>query len=261
MAEGSVPVLPASSPRRGRLFAVGDIHGCIAELECLLEAIRPGPEDKLVFIGDYVDRGPDPQAVIDRLLKLRESSGASCVFLKGNHEDMFLAYLGEKGRYGDAFLLNGGRTTLASYGLSLEDRGPSVLDALPPAHVSFLQSLQLYDQDPPFLFVHAGVAPLRKLEEQEEEDLLWIREEFIRNRHPLPFTVVFGHTPQRDVLWHLPYKIGIDTGCVYGNKLSCIDLSDARLLQVERDSGRVTQCDISKELGALESLKESKNRV
>ena len=261
MSEGSVPGSPFASPRRGRLFAVGDIHGCAGELECLLDTIRPGPQDKIVFIGDYVDRGPDSRAVIERLIQLRESSGASCVFLKGNHEDMFLAYLGEKGRYGEAFLLNGGRTTLASYGLPPEACGPSALEALPRAHVSFLRSLQLYDCDPPFLFVHAGISPLRQLEEQEEEDLLWIREEFIRNRHLLPFTVVFGHTPQREILWHLPFKIGIDTGCVYGHKLSCLDLTAATLHQVERDSGRVTQCDVAKELSGLESLMGTKGRV
>lgn len=248
MGEGPAPVSRDSSRRRGRLLVVGDIHGCIDELDRLLESLRPATDDKIVFIGDYIDRGPDSKAVIERLLSLRDVSGATCVFLKGNHEDMFLAYLGEKGHYGEAFLLNGGRTTLASYGLEPQARGPSALEALPPSHVSFLRSLDLHHCDSPFLFVHAGIAPLQKLEEQDEEDLLWIREEFIRNRHLLPFTVVFGHTPQREVLWHLPYKIGIDTGCVYGRKLSCLDLVSAELHQIERGSHRVTRQDVAKEL-------------
>jgi serine/threonine protein phosphatase 1 len=186
--------------------------------------------------------------VIDRLIELERSAGVETVFLKGNHEDMFLAWLGQPGHYGDAFLLNGGRITLASYGLTPQMEGSEALEALPAEHLGFLRGLRLYDCDPPFLFVHAGISPLHDLENQDEEDLLWIREEFIRNRHRLPYTVIFGHTPQREVLWHMPFKIGIDTGCVYGNKLSCLDLTSATLHQVERDARRVTQRDVSKEL-------------
>jgi len=235
--------------RRGRLFAVGDLHGCFTELSALLEAIDLEPGDKIVFLGDYVDRGPSPRAVVDRLIDLRDSGGCRPVFLRGNHEDMLLAYLGEHGSHGDAFLMNGGRITLASYGLPPESRGEEARARLPEVHLDFFRRLVLWDLDPPFLFVHAGISPLRPLAEQDEEDLLWIREEFVRNRHVLRETVVFGHTPLRDVLWHMPYKIGLDTGCVYGNKLSCLEFTSGTLFQVERDSRRVTRRDVAGELG------------
>jgi serine/threonine protein phosphatase 1 len=101
----------------GRLLAVGDVHGCIDELSLVLDAIEPTSDDKVVFLGDYVDRGPNSRGVIDLLIALRNSRRCHTVFLRGNHEDMFLDFLGERGSHGDAFLFNGGRATQASYGL------------------------------------------------------------------------------------------------------------------------------------------------
>lgn len=252
---------PAATPSSGRLFAVGDIHGCVDELCAVLDAIEPAASDTVVFIGDYLDRGPSPRKVIERLIELRDSGGARCVFLKGNHEDMFLAWLGEPGRHGDAFLLNGGRITLESYGLAPSVRREEARHRLPPSHLEFLRGLAVFDRRPPFLFVHAGISPLRTLEEQDEEDLLWIREEFIRNRHRLGETVVFGHTPHREVVWHLPWKIGIDTGCVYGNKLTCIELTDAILFEVKKGSGRVTRRTVAEEMSEFSTLKTPENGV
>ncbi|HSD10614.1 MAG TPA: metallophosphoesterase family protein, partial [Candidatus Binatia bacterium] len=91
----------------GRLLAVGDIHGCVDELSVLLDAIQPTGDDKLVFLGDYVDRGPSSRGVIDLLIELRDSGRCQTVFLRGNHEDMFLDFMGERGRHGEAFLFNG----------------------------------------------------------------------------------------------------------------------------------------------------------
>ena len=242
----------------GRLLAVGDVHGCVDELSTMLDAIAPASEDTIVFLGDYVDRGPSPRDVIDRLIALRDSGACRTVFLRGNHEDMFLAFLGEGGHHGEAFLFNGGRTTLASYGLAPYLRGEEARTKLPQAHLDFVRGLGLHHLADPFLFVHAGVSPLRALEDQREEDLLWIREEFIRNRHRLRQTVVFGHTPQREVLWHLPFKIGLDTACVYGNKLSCLDFTSGTLLQVERASRHVTRQDVAAD---ITRLKERARRV
>jgi serine/threonine protein phosphatase 1 len=242
----------------GRLIAVGDVHGCIDELSVVLDAIQPTPIDKVVFLGDYVDRGPSSRGVIDLLIALRDSRRCQTVFLRGNHEDMFLDFLGERGRHGDAFLFNGGRTTLASYGLPPALPRSEARARLPESHLQFLRGLELRHLDEPFLFVHAGVSPIRSLGDQHEEDLLWIRDEFIRNRHPFAWTIVFGHTPQREVLWHLPFKIGLDTGCVYGNKLSCLDFTAGMLLQVERDSCRLTRSDVS---AAMASLKQRDRRV
>jgi len=235
-----------------RLFAVGDVHGCIDELEALLEAISPAAGDEIVFVGDYIDRGPSPSGVIERLLRLRDTTEAACVFLRGNHEDMFLAWLGEEGRHGDAFLLNGGRGTIESYGVPARCSGEVAKTHLPESHLAFLRGLRYRHVRERFLFVHAGVSPRRSLEEQREEDLLWIREEFIRNRHPFPYTVIFGHTPHREVVWHAPWKIGIDTGCVYGNKLTCLELRSATLYEVPRGQPRVTRRSVAEELTALQ---------
>jgi serine/threonine protein phosphatase 1 len=215
-----------------RSFVIGDVHGCLEELERLLDAIEPTTADTVCFLGDYVDRGPTPRGVIDRLIRLAREV-PNCVFLKGNHEDMFLSFLGEPGRHGDAFLWNGGDATLASYGLS-GATGPEVAALLPPAHREFLRALRTHAYVAGFLCVHAGVRPTRPLAQQSEEDLLWIREDFLRVPHPFPYTVLFGHTPHRDVWLDLPCKIGLDTGVVYGNLLSCLEIESRQVWQVGR---------------------------
>jgi serine/threonine protein phosphatase 1 len=237
----------------GHLFAIGDIHGCCTELARLLDAIPAGAGDTIAFVGDYIDRGPDSRGVVDLLLSWRTRTPARTVFLRGNHEDMLLSFLGEHGSHGEACLFNGGRSTLVSYGLRPGVPRSRVVEMLPPAHLEFLRALEVCHVVDPYVFVHAGISPLHSLEEQREEDLLWIRDEFIRNRHRLAKTVIFGHTPQREVLWHLPYKIGLDTGCVYGNKLSCLDLTSGVLLQVDRDTCAVTRRSAPAELPIVQA--------
>ena len=112
---------------------------------------------------------------------------------------------------------------------------------LPPDHRKFYMDLKSYYLIEPFLCVHAGIQPAKPLDQQEEEVLYWIRDEFILNRHLLPYTVIFGHTPQRQVLFHLPYKIGLDTGLVYGNELSCLELQEKVLYQIRRGKKEVTR--------------------
>jgi len=217
---------------QARTFVIGDIHGCAEEVDCLLDTVAPGSGDTVVFLGDYVDRGPASKDVINRLIRLRRE-GPHCVFLKGNHEDMFLAFLGKRGHYGDAFLYNGGEATLRSYGL--ESRiGAAVVERLPLDHLEFLLSLQMSWCREDLFCVHAGISPLRPLNEQEAEEMLWIRDEFISSPHEFPFTVLFGHTPHREVLLDLPYKIGMDTGLVYWNKLSCLEWNCKDLFQIRR---------------------------
>jgi serine/threonine protein phosphatase 1 len=227
-------------------YVVGDIHGCFDELACLIEHLPLTTSDRIVFLGDYVDRGPDSKRVISYLLELAKKTRQELVFLKGNHEDMFLGYLGLEGLYGDMFLYNGGSATLASYGITATaaTSAAEVLPRLPPGHIEFLRRLRQYYVAEGFLCVHAGINPLKSLEEQSETEILWIRNEFIANPHRLPYTVIFGHTPQREIFFDLPYKIGIDTGLVYGNKLTCIELEERTLFQIERKSRKVKKSPI-----------------
>lgn len=222
---------------KGRLFAIGDIHGCVDELAAMMSAIAPVKGDTVVFVGDYIDRGPNSRDVLDLMNELRGAE-AEYVFLKGNHEDMMLSFLGLPGRYGDSFLFNGGAQTLLSYGISDDKLGDveNVRENVPDDHVEFLKGLASSYFRPPYLFVHAGILPTRQLEEQSVEDMLWIRQDFIFHPHQLGATVVFGHTPMRAVMVDLPYKLGIDTGLVYGGKLSCVEFVEGVLYQVARGS-------------------------
>jgi len=223
------------------LYAIGDIHGEIEKLEKLLGALPLRPEDRLVFSGDYIDRGPDSRGVIERLVAL--SREVSCVFLLGNHESMFLDFLGWRGRNyfaGEAFLSNGGARTLASYGYF--DAGePSVAGfRLPAAHEQFFRSLRLWHLEGDYLFVHAGLAPAQLAESDVDfalrrarpDDLLWRRDTWDQP-HRLGRTVVYGHTPapDREVRWNPPFSIGIDTGATFGGPLTAIRLPDETIFQ------------------------------
>lgn len=229
----------------GQLFVVGDIHGCVRELDALLNGLPMSGGDAMVFLGDYVDRGAFSNEVVRLLLELRDAGMLQTTFLKGNHEDMFLAYMGFGGHHGTAFPYNGGMDTLASYGMDPLTPGPTVAAKLPSEHLAFFRALEVKRLAPPFLMVHAGIDPARSLADQQDEDMLWIRERFISYTHGLPYTVCFGHTPRREVFVDLPYKIGLDTGCVYGNYLSCIELSEPRLFQVQAG----TKCVRTRDLG------------
>jgi serine/threonine protein phosphatase 1 len=229
-----------------RSYVVGDIHGCLEELGCLLDSLPLEPSDRVVFLGDYVDRGPDPKGVISHLIERQRIGQQEFIFLKGNHEDMFLSYLDLLGKNSEIFLFNGGGTTLASYGIA-----PTTISAeeaqsrIPRSHIDFLKSLRTYCLMEPFLCVHAGIHPLRPLNEQKEKELLWIRDEFIFSPHALPYTVLFGHTPHREVFFDLPYKIGLDTGLVYGNQLSCLEVQDKILFQIERRKKTVVRKSVA----------------
>jgi len=225
-----------------RTFVIGDIHGCLDELVYLLEALPLEAPDRLIFLGDYIDRGPNSKEVVSYLIHRQQTRSEDMVFLKGNHEDMFLSYLGLPGKYGDMFLYNGGGATLASYGIpSRNQTSREVLSLIPQAHIKFLQGLKSFYLAKPFLCVHAGIHPNKPFDQQVEEEMLWIRDEFILNRHALPYTVLFGHTPQEKVLFHLPYKVGLDTGLVYGNMLTCLELDEKVLFQIGRGKKRINR--------------------
>ena len=223
----------------GRVFVVGDIHGCAAELDILLTSLPLASGDTLVCLGDYYDRGPDSRRVIDLLLDLAQRPGLTTVFLRGNHEDMCLGYLGRDGHWGESWLANGGDTVLTSYGLDNAAPPNEVLGALPARHLEFLDRLQLYHELPHHLLVHAGIDPRRPFAQQDSEDFLWIREPFLNAPHSLGRTVVFGHTAAREIRLDLPYKIGIDTGCVYGGALTALSVTEGHVWQVRRGSTAV----------------------
>jgi serine/threonine protein phosphatase 1 len=124
------------------------------------------------------------------------------------------------------------------------------LSVIPPAHLNFYQSLIDYYIMGDILCVHAGINPLKSLEEQTKSEVLWIRDQFIYSLHPLPYTVLFGHTPQKEVYFHLPYKIGLDTGLVYGNKLSCLETEEKVLYQIRRGKKKVQRISISEKWAA-----------
>lgn len=203
-----------------RLLAIGDIHGCLAELDQLLDQVEPNVEDQLVFLGDYIDRGPDSAGVVDRLLQLGERL-PRLVCLRGNHEQMLLDFLDN--RNPADFLVNGGAETIASY--RTNDRWPP-----PPAHLDFFRKLRALYVTEDFIFVHAGLRPGIPLEEQDEEDMLWIRRDFLESDADWGKPVVFGHTPRQMPLLDAR-RIGIDTGCVYGRQLTCCNLFNGKIWQ------------------------------
>lgn len=239
--DGREGIVPDQS---GRFFIVGDIHACPGELEALLKDLSLQTEDHLVCLGDYIDRGPDAKAVVDLLLGMRADNVCTFTFLRGNHEDMFLDFLGYEGLYGQAFLMNGGQQTIASYHCDPLTPGDEIALALPESHREFFLGLKLLLPVDDILCVHAGVNPGGSLDVQVAEDLLWIREAFFSYPHDLPYTIVYGHTPRREVDFDLPYKVGIDTGLVYGGKLSCLEITEKKLFQIERGRQQVTMSDV-----------------
>jgi len=203
-----------------RIFAIGDIHGCYDRLKALMEKIPiDSSRDALIFIGDYIDRGPNSVEVVDYLIQLKNRF-PEVIFLKGNHEDMLNKFINGADRF--TYLLNGGQQTLDSY---LTKSVQSEFFPIPPDHMEFFKSLRLFYETEEFIFVHAGLRPWVPLESQNTEDLLWIRDKFVSSKYDFGKRVIFGHTPLKKPLVELN-KIGIDTGAVYGNALTCIQLPD-----------------------------------
>ncbi len=207
----------------GRIFAIGDIHGCFDKIQALLEKIPVDySRDRIVFLGDYVDRGPDSKKVLDLVIGLYKEHPSSIILLKGNHEAMFLDYL-ENGPMRKSFLRFGGVKTLESY-------GPTDSDIqVPEEHVSLLKALETIYVTEDFCFVHAGLKPGTSIEEQKEDDILWIRFKFIKSTYDWGKRVIFGHTPFDTPLIEAN-KIGIDTGAVYGGRLTCLVLPEMEFI-------------------------------
>lgn len=230
------------APEGRRIYAVGDVHGRVDLLDRLLAAIVRDAADfdgapTLVFLGDYVDRGLQGRAVLDRLVALQENPAFETRFLKGNHEAALLEFL-KKPSGGAAWLTFGGAETLYSYGVQAPSAVPSPEElrrasqalnmALPRPHLAFLKELELVARFGDYVFVHAGLRPGKTFEEQVEDDMLNIRESFLNSRRKWPFVVVHGHTPEDGV--HIDQRrIGVDTGAYATGKLSAVRLEGAEV--------------------------------
>lgn len=227
-----------------RVYVIGDIHGCVAEPTVLLEYLENKEKitdnDLVVFLGDYIDRGPETKGVIELMLKFKQRFPRTR-YLKGNHEDMLLDFLGFGGRLGQAFLYNGGLETIQSYGISVFAPPEEMVNTFPPEHFKFLCELESIVRVDEFVCCHAGLNPLRDMDTQNDNDVLWIRDDFIANVHSFNCTIVFGHTPHQEVFLHLPYKIGLDTGLVFGNKLTCLELRSGTVFQISRGDTKVVR--------------------
>jgi len=235
----------ASVPEGMRIYAVGDIHGRLDLLDRLLDLIQSDSEvrgsarTQLVFLGDYVDRGSDSKGVVSRLIS-DPPPGFTRLCLKGNHEAMLLAFLDEPGA-GVNWLHNGGNETLLSYGVEhriirgaffpgrdgLVAANAAFRALLPEDHLHFYRSLERCFHSGGYFFAHAGVRPGVALDSQNENDLIWIRDEFLRHLGDFGAVVVHGHTPAH-APEELHNRIGIDTLAFRTGKLTAVALEGSR---------------------------------
>jgi serine/threonine protein phosphatase 1 len=220
---------PASLPPERRIYAIGDIHGCDTQLGNLHALIaedlarRPIAAPLLLHIGDYVDRGPDTAGVITRLLRGSPIAGVPMINLMGNHEHTMLEALSGERAAATDWLFAGGRPALESYGIDPHSPRETWPQAVPRPHLNFLRNLSLMHLDGGYAFVHAGVRPGVTLEHQAREDLLRMRQPFLYSEANFGAVVVHGHTPVKaPVVRH--NRIAIDTGAVFGGKLTCVVL-------------------------------------
>ena len=232
-----------------RIYAIGDIHGRLDLLNELLAritsdiALRPTARPLYVFLGDYIDRGPSSRETIDRLIE--HGKAHESVFLKGNHELIAIKCLSDRGLF-DQWLRLGGLETLVSYGVPAETlaNGKQIAElqsafhsALPQAHFRFFRDLKNSFECGDFFFAHAGVKPNVELSRQKENDLLWIRGEFLSSKYDFGKIIVHGHTPTREIEVR-PNRINIDTGAFATGRLSCLVLEgeDLSVIDTSLDS-------------------------
>jgi len=232
------PAVPAGTA----VYAIGDIHGRLDLLTDLFARIADDPERgsverrAVVCLGDYVDRGADSSGVIDLILD-RTPPGFEVVTLLGNHERLMIEFLDDV-RRGPLWLRNGGDATLESYGLEVGDNADldarrllalqaALREYLPSRHLEFLQNLKLAHAEGDYVFVHAGVRPGVPLADQQEEDVIWIRELFLNSTSDHGAVVVHGHTIRPEPEFR-PNRIGIDTGAYFTNNLTCLALEGTK---------------------------------
>ncbi|MET0705311.1 MAG: metallophosphoesterase family protein [Tardiphaga sp.] len=229
----------ASLPAETRIYAVGDIHGRADLLADIIARIdddlqrRPIRYATEVYLGDYIDRGPDSSSVLDMLAVRMVRNDAIC--LRGNHEAMLEAFLRDPATLPD-WLPLGARQTLASYGIASVTAEQSAVTVhhhftsnFPPAHQVFLQCLRNSFCCGDFFFVHAGIRPSVPIERQQERDMLWIRKEFLNATQDHGKYIVHGHTPvpHADIRSN---RVNIDTGAWRSGVLTCVAIEGDTLL-------------------------------
>lgn len=231
------------APPGMRIYAVGDIHGCLPQLEQMLELIvQDSAEAKrrshVVFVGDYVDRGPDSKGVIDRLLS--PIPGLTATHLLGNHEQTLLDFLEKPSVYRE-WKYFGAAETLVSYGISpprfdddaaLTAARDQLRQGIPGEHFAFLRRLEDWAEFGDYFFAHAGIRPGIPLDQQDRQDLIWIRDEFLESQADFGKVIVHGHTPV-DRPESKPNRIGVDTGAYATGRLTAVVLegTERRFLQ------------------------------
>lgn len=235
----------ARAPAATRIYAIGDVHGRLDLLDEMHDLIRAdagsadGRRIVVVYLGDYIDRGPRSREVIDRFLD-NPLGDFETVYLRGNHEDIMLGFL-DFGTRGGPWFRHGGRETLQSYGIeaphpTAEHDFPAAQAALrerlPAAHRAFLDRTRISHREGDYLFVHAGVRPGVAIADQDPNDFMWIRHEFMEAKANFGVCVVHGHTiEERPAV--TDHRIGLDTGAYYTGQLTCAVIEDdaVRLLQ------------------------------
>lgn len=232
VAPSAEPTVPAGQ----RIYAIGDVHGCLTLLEQLLEQIdadhlsRSPAEKHLIFLGDLMDRGPDSRGVVERVMQLCTASPNNrCI--AGNHEELFIRAFEADTKITPTFHRAGGRETMLSYGMgeAVYDDSDSqqlaelVCHYVPKAHIDFLSGLADWVQAGDYLFVHAGIRPGRPLADQKQSDMRWIREEFTKSEQDHGMIVIHGHSIT-EFVDDQPNRIGIDTGAFATGKLTAIAL-------------------------------------
>jgi serine/threonine protein phosphatase 1 len=226
---------PATLPPGQRVYAIGDIHGCLDRLAAVHEQIaedlaaRPIEDSVLVHLGDYVDRGLDSAQVVDWLSGGAPVPVGRIVNLMGNHEDMMLQALpGTDKEANSTWLSNGGADSLQSWEISRKVSPAEWASRIPAEHQTFLRELEVSFRHGGYMFVHAGIRPGVPWDKQEKHDMLWIREPFLSWKLSHDVIVVHGHTPRHEPEVR-PNRIGIDTGAVMGGVLTCVVLEEDRL--------------------------------
>lgn len=228
----------AKTPPDLRIYAIGDVHGCLEPLQAAHEHIArdlqidPADDWTIIHLGDFTDRGPDSRGVIEFLLE-QSAENPHIVNLMGNHDLMFARAVRGDPQMTRIWLDNGGIQTLANYSLDYDSfidriaRDVGFDDVIPPEHISFLGGLDQGAHLGDYFFVHAGIDPERSLDDQSIDDLLWIRDRFIKDGREFEAVIVHGHTPTRKVDVRAN-RLGIDTGAVYGGTLTCLVLDGER---------------------------------